>query len=94
MKFPKIEDSGPQSSSSFTYTGRSFNIAYGKGQVVGTVVDDNVQIADLSLTNYTFGVANQETPNFSLEWSSFDGLVGLAKSVCIYLPPYFMIRKD
>ena len=45
-------------------------------------MNDNVHIAGLSLTDYTFGVANFETPDFSN--SSYDGVMGLAKSVCIY----------
>jgi len=71
---------GPQSSSSFTDTTRPFNTSYGEGQVVGTVVQDNLQIAGLSLTSHSFGVANQETENFSSNQSPFDGLMGLAKS--------------
>lgn len=71
---------GSQSSSSFTDTTKSFNISYGTGQVVGTVVKDNVQIAGLSLTGHTFGVANEESDNFSSNESPFDGLMGLAKS--------------
>jgi len=71
---------GPQSSSSFTDTTHSFNTSYGQGQVVGTVVQDNVQIAGLSLTSHTFGVASQESENFSSNQSPFDGLMGLAKS--------------
>ena len=44
---------------------------------------DNVEIAGLSLNNHTFGVANQESENFaSSSQSSFDGLMGLASSVC------------
>ena len=61
--------------------------------MVGSIVNDTVHIAGLSLTNYTFGVANLEDENFSLNQSSYDGLMGLAKSVCIYLS-YFTIRKD
>jgi Eukaryotic aspartyl protease len=61
-------------------TNSTFNVIYGKGSVNGTIVMDNIQIAGLSLTNHTFGVANQESENFAS--SSFDGLMGLASSVC------------
>jgi hypothetical protein len=71
---------GPSTSSSFVTTDGTFNVTYGKGSVNRTIVMDNVEIAGLSLTNHTFGVANQESENFVS--SSFDGLMGLVNSVC------------
>jgi Eukaryotic aspartyl protease len=71
---------GPSTSSSFVATNNTFNITYGLGAVNGTIVMDNIKIAGLSLTNHTFGVANQESENFAS--SSYDGLMGLASSVC------------
>jgi len=53
--------------------------------VVGTVVQDEVVIGGLTLSKHTFGVANQESANFATDATPFDGLMGLAKSVCIGL---------
>ena len=60
-------------------------MTYGTGEVIGTVVQDNVAIAGLSLSNHVFGVANQESIDFSSDQVPPDGLMGLAKSVCIRL---------
>ncbi|KAH9057800.1 acid protease [Lactarius vividus] len=69
---------GPQSSTSFVDTQQPFQVTYGKGAVAGNIVKDNIAIAGLQLTAHTFGVALQETDDFTN--STFDGLMGLAKS--------------
>jgi len=71
---------GPQSSSSFAETQNTFDTTYGTGEVSGTVVTDDVEIAGLSLPQHTFGVANVETEDFSSDQTPFDGLMGLAQS--------------
>ncbi|KAF8802550.1 aspartic peptidase A1 [Phlegmacium glaucopus] len=71
---------GPQSSSSFQDTNGPFSVTYGTGQVSGTIVKDNVVIAGLSLTNHVFGVATEESVDFSSNQVPFDGLMGLAQS--------------
>jgi hypothetical protein len=53
--------------------------------VVGNVIQDNLVIGGLALNSHTFGVANQESSNFATSASPFDGLMGLAQSVCIRL---------
>lgn len=69
---------GTQSSTSFVDTQNPFQVTYGKGAVAGNIVTDNIAIAGLQLTTHTFGVALQETDDFTA--SQFDGLMGLAKS--------------
>lgn len=59
---------------------KAFTVTYGTGKVTGGVISDTVVFAGLTL-KHTFGVANQETPQFTD--SDFDGLLGLANSVCI-----------
>ena len=67
-------------------------MTYGTGQVIGTVVQDDVVIGGITLSQHTFGVADQESSNFATTATPFDGLMGLAKSVCIRFP-YFIIRR-
>ncbi|KAH9029833.1 aspartic peptidase A1 [Lactarius pseudohatsudake] len=69
---------GTQSSTSFVDTKKPFQVTYGKGAVAGNITTDNIAIAGLQLTAHTFGVALQETDDFTT--SKFDGLMGLAKS--------------
>lgn len=69
---------GTQSSSSFVDTQQAFQVTYGSGAVAGTIITDNVNLAGLALNTHTFGVAQQETVQFT--GASFDGLMGLAQS--------------
>jgi len=71
---------GPASSSTFSDSGVSWNITYGTGAVSGTKVTDNVFIAGLALPKHNFGVANNESAQFTDDSVPFDGLVGLAQS--------------
>ncbi|KAG7089827.1 hypothetical protein E1B28_011474 [Marasmius oreades] len=71
---------GPQSSSSFQDSGKAFQVTYGTGAVAGTIVQDNIVVAGLTLKAHTFGTAQQETQDFSDNSVPFDGLMGLAKS--------------
>ncbi|KAF8623629.1 hypothetical protein AX17_007330 [Amanita inopinata Kibby_2008] len=71
---------GPQSSSTFKDTNQPFQVTYGTGAVAGDVVTDNLSFAGMSLPSHTFGVANQETVQFSDNSVPFDGLMGLAQS--------------
>lgn len=41
---------------------------------------DNLDIAGLALTNYTFAVTTQESDDFAADTVPFDGLMGLARS--------------
>lgn len=71
---------GAQSSSSFVDTKTPFTVTYGSGAVAGNIVTDNIAIAGLNLAAHTFGTANEET--FQFTGAPFDGLMGLAGSVC------------
>ncbi|KAK0204685.1 acid protease [Desarmillaria ectypa] len=71
---------GTTSSSSFKDSNQQFQVTYGTGAVQGTIVQDNVVVAGLSLNAHTFGVATAETVDFSSDSTPFDGLMGLAQS--------------
>jgi hypothetical protein len=49
------------------------------GKVSGSIVQDNLVVAGLSL-NHTFGVAKQETIDFSANTTPYDGIMGFARS--------------
>lgn len=72
---------GPQSSSTFVDSGNVFAVTYGSGNVNGTIITDNINVAGLALNAHTFGVATQESVDFSADTVPFDGLMGLAQSV-------------
>jgi len=71
---------GPTLSSSFTSSSETFQVTYGTGHVGGDLVSDDVTIAGLTLSNHVFGVANDESVDFSDDSVPFDGLMGLAQS--------------
>ncbi|KAL4252337.1 peptidase A1 family protein [Abortiporus biennis] len=71
---------GTQSSSSFVDTKKQFQVTYGSGQVAGTIVNDNLNVAGLELDGHVFGVADEESVDFSSNQTPFDGLMGLAQS--------------
>lgn len=72
---------GTASSSSFVNTNKAWQITYGSGAVAGDIVTDNLVVAGLNLNAHTFGVATEETQDFSDDSVPFDGLMGLAQSV-------------
>ena len=76
---------GPLSSTSFKDSQAPFTVTYGTGEVSGTIVQDNINIAGLALNTHTFGVALVESVDFSGAQTPFDGLMGLAQSVRIQL---------
>lgn len=71
---------GTQSSSTFKDSNQQFQVTYGTGNVAGDIVQDNVVLAGLPLNAHTFGVATQESVDFSADTTPFDGLMGLAQS--------------
>ncbi|SPO25886.1 related to extracellular aspartic proteinase [Ustilago trichophora] len=71
---------GSSDSDTFTSLSTPFSIQYGTGDVSGNLARDNLEIAGLALTNYTFAVTTQESSDFSDETVPFDGLMGLARS--------------
>ncbi|KAG8739327.1 hypothetical protein FRC10_005785 [Ceratobasidium sp. 414] len=72
---------GTQSSSSFKSLGKNFQVTYGTGQVKGDIITDDIVVAGLKLPAHTFGVATEESVDFSSNDTPFDGLVGLAQSI-------------
>ncbi|KAH9033486.1 acid protease [Lactarius pseudohatsudake] len=56
---------GTQSSTSFVDTQKPFQVTYGAGAVAGNIITDNIAIAGVQLTAHTFGVALQESDEFT-----------------------------
>lgn len=75
---------GAQVSSSFVDSQKPWNITYGTGAVSGSIVTDSINVAGLALAGHRFGVAQVESVDFSDNSVPFDGLMGLAKSVCAF----------
>ncbi|KJA26381.1 hypothetical protein HYPSUDRAFT_318649 [Hypholoma sublateritium FD-334 SS-4] len=71
---------GHNSSSSYVQSKADWAIGYVSGSVWGYIVHDDVSIAGLPLKNLTFGVAFNESAEFTGNNIRFDGLLGLAKS--------------
>ncbi|RDB25910.1 putative aspartic-type endopeptidase CTSD [Hypsizygus marmoreus] len=71
---------GAEASSSFQDTEQLFQVIYGSGQVSGSIVQDDIVVAGLTLPAHTFGVATLESVEFSDDITPFDGLMGLAQS--------------
>ena len=72
---------GGISSTTFEDSQRPFQITYGTGAVVGTIVRDNLKLAGLSLEGHIFGVAHNESKEFAGNDVAFDGILGTAQSV-------------
>jgi len=70
---------GTSTSSTFVGSNQEFSVTYGSGSITGTLCQDTVSIANLTLPNHTFGVANEESVQFSGDTTPFDGLMGLAQ---------------
>ncbi|KAM0751497.1 acid protease [Meredithblackwellia eburnea MCA 4105] len=71
---------GSDVSSSFQASTSNFQVTYGTGNVAGTIIKDDVNIAGLQLTGHIFGVTTDESQEFSSSSVPFDGLMGLAQS--------------
>ncbi len=50
--------------------------------MAGVKVADDVTIAGLLLQGHNFGIAEVESVDFASDNTEFDGLIGLAQSVC------------
>ncbi|KAI0011700.1 aspartic peptidase domain-containing protein [Xylariaceae sp. FL0662B] len=66
---------GPDDSTTYKDSGKSYSVGYGSGEVSGHVVSDNVSIAGLNVT-MPFGVANVTSSQFSQ--FPFDGILALS----------------
>jgi len=73
---------GSQSSSTFEVSNpqAEFQVTYGTGNVQGVKISDDLVVAGLKLPNHQFGVATEESDDFSGDTTPFDGLMGLAQS--------------
>ncbi|KAJ7178850.1 acid protease [Mycena crocata] len=71
---------GSTASSTFVASNTPFQVTYGTGAVAGAIIQDDITLAGLQLKGHTFGVATQETQDFSDDSVPFDGLMGLAQS--------------
>ncbi|KAK0450060.1 aspartic peptidase domain-containing protein [Armillaria borealis] len=71
---------GPHSSKSFVGTNESWIIWYGTGEVSGFLAHDVVSIMGLKLDAHKFGVAQNESADFTADSIPFDGLLGLAQT--------------
>lgn len=72
---------GKSTSSSFkaiTPT-KDFSITYGTGSVSGHLGNDTLVISNFTLPDHTFGLATNESSDFSDSSVPFDGLMGLAR---------------
>lgn len=76
----KHQTLGATASSSFVASNSPFQVTYGTGAVAGAIIKDDITLAGLALPAHTFGVALQETADFSDDSVPFDGLMGLAQS--------------
>jgi hypothetical protein len=74
---------GTQSSSTFVASNNQFSVTYGTGNVAGVKITDNIAVAGLKLNAHPFGVAQQESVDFSDDSVPFDGIMGLAQSVSL-----------
>ncbi|KAF9046828.1 aspartic peptidase A1 [Hymenopellis radicata] len=70
---------GPTSSSSFHSTQETWVLWYGTGTVSGYLAHDKVSISGLAIEQYKFGVAQNESRDFTGD-VPFDGILGLAQS--------------
>jgi len=70
---------GSNTSSTFVGSNQQFSVTYGSGSITGTLCQDTVSVANLTLASHTFGVANEESVQFSSDTTPFDGLMGLAQ---------------
>ncbi|KAM0520718.1 hypothetical protein ACHAPE_003116 [Trichoderma viride] len=66
---------GPSDSSSLKTSSQTFNIAYGSGAVSGSLVNDTISVAGMSLT-YQFGLATNTSSDFV--HFAFDGILGMS----------------
>jgi hypothetical protein len=83
---------GTNSSSTFVDSQQPWNIQYGTGSVAGTKVTDNLAVAGMALNAHPFGVAAQESVDFSAASVVFDGIMGLAQSVSPMHLECFLIK--
>ncbi|KAI0391022.1 acid protease [Xylariaceae sp. FL0594] len=73
---------GPDDSKTYNDTGKLYSVEYGTGSVQGSIVEDRLSLAGLSVT-LPFGVANTTSDQFTQ--FPFDGILGLSTSTDTWL---------
>ena len=73
----KHDSFGPDDSSTFKDTGKSFSIMYGTGEVSGNIITDRMSVADITAT-LDFGLANITSEEFNR--FPFEGILGMSTS--------------
>ncbi|KAK4102657.1 acid protease [Parathielavia hyrcaniae] len=71
----------PSSSESFRTENKAFSISYGSGDLKGTVGEDTVSFAGLTVDVVSFGLANYTHPDF--RHFAFDGILGLSMGASV-----------
>ncbi|UKZ78352.1 hypothetical protein TrVFT333_006089 [Trichoderma virens FT-333] len=66
---------GPKDSSTLKTSSKDFSIAYGSGSVSGSLVNDTIEVAGMSLP-YQFGLATNTSSDFV--HFAFDGILGMS----------------
>ncbi|KAL7930153.1 aspartic peptidase domain-containing protein [Trichoderma chlorosporum] len=66
---------GPSNSKTLQTSSKDFSIAYGSGSVSGSLVNDTIQVAGMSLP-YQFGLATNTSSDFV--HFAFDGILGMS----------------
>ncbi|RFU80725.1 aspartic-type endopeptidase [Trichoderma arundinaceum] len=66
---------GPGDSDTLKTSSKDFSIAYGSGSVSGSLVNDTISVAGMSLT-YQFGLASKTSSDFV--HFAFDGILGMS----------------
>lgn len=66
---------GPEDSDTLKTSTKDFSIAYGSGAVSGSLVNDTIEVAGMSLT-YQFGLAHNTSSDFV--HFAFDGILGMS----------------
>ncbi|KAJ3512881.1 hypothetical protein NLJ89_g3267 [Agrocybe chaxingu] len=70
---------GSNSSKSFNASDDEWAIGYVSGLVSGVLVQDDLSIAGLELKGHKFGIALNESSDFTSDRVPFDGILGFAK---------------
>ncbi|KAK7454473.1 hypothetical protein VKT23_011229 [Stygiomarasmius scandens] len=71
---------GPNSSTTLNVTQEGWFIFYGSGDVAGFLAYDDIAVAGFSLKGHKFGVAMNESSEFTPNDVPYDGILGFAKS--------------
>ncbi|KAK7044228.1 hypothetical protein VNI00_007950 [Paramarasmius palmivorus] len=70
---------GTNSSTTFQGSDEIFMITYGSGAVLGTMANDTIQLAGLTLDEYRFGVTSLESDSITSTHVPWDGILGFGK---------------